>query len=155
MKALTIWQPWASLIMIGAKPYEFRTWDYRVRERSLEFSRIVIHAGARPVKAIEVDDIIRRTEDDDGSLIPDKALPLLYRLRDAYKCQGVVELSAGLGTAVLARPRNVNAIFKKPDSDRLHHHMWAWPLTDIKPFSHPIPVRGAQGFWQWPEARAA
>jgi hypothetical protein len=24
MKALTIWQPWASLIMIGAKPYEFR-----------------------------------------------------------------------------------------------------------------------------------
>jgi len=25
MKALTIWQPWASLIMIGAKPFEFRT----------------------------------------------------------------------------------------------------------------------------------
>jgi hypothetical protein len=24
MKALTIWQPWASLIMIGAKPVEFR-----------------------------------------------------------------------------------------------------------------------------------
>ena len=24
MKGLTIWQPWASLIMIGAKPYEFR-----------------------------------------------------------------------------------------------------------------------------------
>lgn len=27
MKALTIWQPWASLIMIGAKPYEFRSWQ--------------------------------------------------------------------------------------------------------------------------------
>jgi hypothetical protein len=24
MKALTIWQPWATLIMIGAKPHEFR-----------------------------------------------------------------------------------------------------------------------------------
>jgi len=26
MKALTIWQPWASLIMAGYKPYEFRGW---------------------------------------------------------------------------------------------------------------------------------
>ena len=28
MKALTIWQPWASLIMVGAKPYEFRPKSY-------------------------------------------------------------------------------------------------------------------------------
>ena len=26
MKALTIWQPWATLIMLGAKPFEFRRW---------------------------------------------------------------------------------------------------------------------------------
>lgn len=26
MKALTIYQPWASLVMIGAKPHEFRGW---------------------------------------------------------------------------------------------------------------------------------
>ena len=25
LPALTIWQPWASLIMAGCKPYEFRT----------------------------------------------------------------------------------------------------------------------------------
>lgn len=31
MKALTVWQPWASLIIMGAKPYEFRKWDYRTR----------------------------------------------------------------------------------------------------------------------------
>ena len=57
MKALTIWQPWASLVMIGAKPYEFRRWDYRDRSPALEGQRIVIHAGARPIKEIEVDDI--------------------------------------------------------------------------------------------------
>lgn len=50
MKALTIWQPWASLVMIGAKPYEFRRWDYRERQSGLQGQRIVIHAGARPVK---------------------------------------------------------------------------------------------------------
>ena len=26
MRALTIWQPWASLIIIGAKPFEWRRW---------------------------------------------------------------------------------------------------------------------------------
>jgi hypothetical protein len=33
MKALTIYQPWASLVMIGAKPYEFRRWAREVAKR--------------------------------------------------------------------------------------------------------------------------
>ena len=47
MKALTIWQPWASLIAMGAKPYEFRGWK---PPKSLIGQRLAIHAGARPVK---------------------------------------------------------------------------------------------------------
>lgn len=41
MRALTVWQPWAQLIAIGAKEYETRGWptDYR--------GPIAIHAGAR------------------------------------------------------------------------------------------------------------
>src|SRR4051812_29168039 len=27
-KALTIWQPWATLIVLGAKPHEFRRWNF-------------------------------------------------------------------------------------------------------------------------------
>lgn len=151
MKALTIWQPWASLVMIGAKPYEFRRWDYRERAPSLEGQRIVIHAGARPVKAAEVEDIIARMADRLSSLRAEIAMPLLLRLRDAYKCQGVVELSAGLGTAILGKPKSVTALFSSPaDSDRIDHHMWAWPLTDIRAFEVPIQTRGAQGFWNWP-----
>lgn len=53
MKALTVWQPWATLIIAGAKPFEFRRWDYRTRDRGLEGQRIVIHAGARPIKRAE------------------------------------------------------------------------------------------------------
>jgi hypothetical protein len=153
MKALTIWQPWGSLIMSGAKPYEFRQWDYRDRSPSLEGQRIVIHAGARPVKLLEVEDIIDRMTDRLSSLRAEMAMPLLERLRTAYKCRGVVELSAGLGTAILGKPRQVSALFNSPaDSDRIDHHMWAWPFTDIKPFEVPIPMRGMQGFWTWPAA---
>jgi hypothetical protein len=152
MMALTIWQPWASLIMMGAKPYEFRKWDFTDRSvnRALVGKRIVIHAGARRVKPSEVEDLLGRLDDGSSSVKANIARPLLERLRDAYKCRGVVELAAGLGTAVLGKPRDVNALFKLPDSDRIHHHMFAWPLTDIKRWPEPIPSRGFQQFWHWP-----
>src|SRR5579871_5258500 len=97
MKTCTIWQPWASLVMIGAKPYEFRRWDYRERYPNLEGQRIVIHAGTRPVRRAEVEDIVLRMKDRLSSLRAEIAMPLLERLLDAYKCQGIVELAAGLG----------------------------------------------------------
>jgi hypothetical protein len=147
MKALTIFQPWASLIMIGAKPVEFRRWDYRTRERALEGQRIVIHASARPIKPAEIADLINRCKANDTSLIADKALPLLLRIMDAHKCRGVVNLSAALGTAILGKPRQVDRLFQTPDSDRIDEHMWAWPLGDVRAFVAPIPMNGAQGFW--------
>jgi hypothetical protein len=147
MKALTVWQPWASLIMIGAKPLEFRQWDYRERYPAIENTRIVIHAAAREIKPFEIYDLIKRCEENDTSLIPEKALPLLHKIFDARKCRGVVNLSAALGTARICAAHSVDRTFKKPDSDRLHHHMFAWPLKDIEPFAEPIPMNGAQGFW--------
>ena len=151
MKALTIWQPWASLVMIGAKPYEFRRWDYRERYPSLEGQRIVIHAGSRPVKLGEVEDIVERMEDRLSSLRSEIAMPLLRKLQGAYKGRGVVELSAGLGTAILGKPKSVSALFNSPaDSDRIDHHMWAWPLLEIEQWPQPQEARGAQGFWNWP-----
>jgi hypothetical protein len=147
MKALTIWQPWASLIMIGAKPVEFRKWDYRERQPNLVDARIVVHAAAREIKPAEIFELIKRCESGETSLLPERALPLLRKIFDARKCRGVVNLSAALGTARLCSPYDVDRLFKKPDSDRVEHHMFAWPLKDIQAFVEPIPMSGAQGFW--------
>jgi hypothetical protein len=142
--------------MLGAKPYEFRRWDYRTRERALEGRRIVIHAGSRPIKPLEVEDILDRVEDHISSLRAEIAIPLLRRIQNSYKCQGVVELGAGLGTAVLGTPRHVSSLFNSPaDSDRIDHSMWAWPLTDIQPFKVPVKKSGSQGFWTWPSISSA
>jgi hypothetical protein len=46
MPAITLWQPWASLIAHGAKRYETRHWSPPAR---LIGRRIAIHAAARPV----------------------------------------------------------------------------------------------------------
>ena len=154
MKALTVYQPWATLVMIGAKPFEFRKWDYRSRNPGLEGQRIVIHASAREIRPVEVEDILQRIADGESALKDELALPLLQRVREAYRCRGVLELAAGLGTAVIGRPRRVTDIFKGTphDSDRLDQSVFGWPLTDIQPFPEPVPCRGLQGFWTWPHA---
>ncbi len=152
MKALTVYQPWASLIMIGAKPFEFRHWDYSTRLPQMVGQRIVIHAAARAIKVAEIADILNRIDTGESGLKPELALPLLERIWKAAKGMGVVEMSAGLGTAIIGKPRRVGEIFTGVvDSDRLDHTVFGWPLSDIQRFEHPRPCRGAQGFWTWPK----
>ncbi|MCG6115056.1 MAG: ASCH domain-containing protein [Mesorhizobium sp.] len=151
MKALTIWQPWASLIMAGAKPYEFRGWP---APRSLRGQRIAIHAGARPVRKAEVADLImslRSAEAWTTALRPEIALPILER---AYSRPGALPLASILGTAILGEPRRASEIVEEfgarlNDSDRDQHSNWAWPLTEIEPLEPFQPAKGAQGFWEW------
>ncbi len=167
MKALTIWQPWASLIVAGAKPYEFRGWRFPA---SLIGQRIVIHAAARKIDRPDASLIYRVLQHRDESealqqaaaetcLHPEKALPILGRAW--MPCREPLPLSAGIGTAVLGEPRNgfdIAAEFGVPranDSDRDEHANWGWPMLDIEPWETPIPARGAQGFWTWPTVEGA
>ena len=159
MKALTIWQPWASLIVAGAKPYEFRGWR---APRSLIGKRIVIHAAARKMNLAETRALFvlkhtRNTDDQyklawaETCLIADKAGPVL-----AEAIVGDLPFAVGIGTAVLGEPRlgtEIAAEFGVPranDSDRDDHANWGWPMLDIEPWPEAIPMRGAQGFWNWP-----
>lgn len=161
MKALTIWQPWASLIMIGAKPHEFRS---HPAPRFVRNQRIVIHAGARSVRPNEIEDLLRRIDAEASGkgdplertcLDLDKARDLLLKVRAAHKYR-LLPLSHALGTAVLGEPVQACDLFKMnvADSDRGQFN-WAWPLTDIRPFEPPVPMKGAQGFFDTNLAEAA
>lgn len=146
MKALTIWQPWASLIVAGAKPVEWRGWP---APRWIIGQRIAIHAGARPARADEIADILERIDDVETSLVGEIARPLIERNHTKNW-----PLSSVLGTARVGRPIPVLEWLKEYapgflDSDRVDHSKFAWPLTDIERFEPPVPARGAQGFWNW------
>lgn len=152
MKALTIYQPWASLIIVGAKPWEWRGW---APPKWLIGQRMVIHASVRPPRPAELHQIIADIDRGDSSLVPAIARPLLQRALDRAG-GGTWMLGAGLGTAIVGA--GISAIdwaekHEKPgyDSDRIDHHMFGWPLTDIRPFTVPIPVNGKQGLWDWAE----
>lgn len=156
MKALTVWQPWATLIVIGAKPYEFRRWNYADRFPSLVDQRIAIHAGARPMRIEELQDIYARIQEGESALDPMATITLLRNLSDKPKItlKHALPLACVLGTAVLGRPLRAFDLFKDhvADSSRLDQHMFAWPVTYIARFDEPVPYRGAQGFWDFPEA---
>lgn len=150
MKALTIWQPWASLIIAGAKPVEWRGWAC---PRSLVSRRIAIHAGARAARADEIADILERLDCGESSLDPEVTRKLLTTAHSK-----AWPLSSVLGTAILGAPVPALEWVRKhspdfADSDRIDHQKYAWPLTDIERLEPPVPYRGAQGFWDWSEAQ--
>lgn len=188
MKALTIYQPWASLIMAGAKPYEFRKWSPRERGGSYAAmigERIVIHASTRRIKPSEIGFILdKRREGGDAwtgtCLHQDKAEPILEAAYAMSLCNDDgsgtwLRYGVGLGTVILGEPRNGIDVaeaefglsveaqhpligkegfegFEGFDSDRRKHANFAWPMLDVEEWDQPIPMRGLQGFWNWPTA---
>ena len=148
MPALTIWQPWASLIAAGAKPYEFRRWaaPFWVRGR-----RIAIHAGARKMVRDELQDLLLRCQRagrtvPGTSLVRELALPIIEA---ALTTPGRLPLASILCTAVLGAPFQASRLAEPGDSDRVDHEVWAWPLSAIERVEPYVPARGAQGFWWW------
>lgn len=163
MKALTIWQPWASLIIAGAKPYEFRGWR---PPASMIGQRIVIHAAARKIDKVGAmglwNTLVERDYDDIGRILaaetclhPEAAEPILSRV--FQEGADPLPMAAGIGSAIIGEPRLGTRIaeeFGVPranDSDRDQHANWGWPMLEIEAWADPIPMRGAQGFWNWPE----
>lgn len=146
--ALTIWQPWATLIAEGVKPHEFRRW---AAPRRLVGKRLAIHAGARPIRRDEVQDLLLRLRQQDEAWstgLATGAAPILERM---LQSPGLVPLSAVVCLATLGAPVLAHTLIDPGigDSDRVDHQMWAWPLTDIERLDPAIPARGAQGFWTW------
>lgn len=166
MKALTIWQPWASLIIAGAKPYEFRGWR---APRSIIGQRIVIHAGRGKASTYEATRLLdaHSLRKHGGALEllarlscldTELALPILHL---AVHCPDQLPMACGIGTAIVGEPRlgtDIAEEFGVPranDSGRDEHANWGWPMLDIEPWHQPIPMRGAQGLWNWPEPEGA
>lgn len=153
MKALTLWQPWATLVAEGVKPFEFRRWP---APKWVWDQRIAIHAGARPVKRAEIDELLAGLRLEQGcgtALVVEPAVELLLRIQADPKC---IPLSHVLCTAVIGKPvPAAEAVAKvygenfKGDSNRIDHQVFGWPVGKIHRLEPPVPERGAQGFWNW------
>lgn len=150
--AITLWQPWASLVAAGAKRFEFRSWPAPTH---LVGRRVAIHAGARAVRGRELIDLaakLRGATAAETGLAPGPALDLLDRILGG---EASLPLSSVLCLATLGRPIRDAELAERlgtawvNDSDRDEHSNWGWPLNDIEVLFPYVPARGAQGWWQW------
>ena len=154
MKAISLWQPWASAIAAGAKRIETRHWPTRYR------GPLAIHAAKRKV----INELIyyhscwnwqgamrsigwNFASDQDIHRLPFGALVATCDLVD---CRPTESFTQGeLGT-----PR-------RPEGDYSDLYAWterqmgnfdlgrfSWVLDNVKPLPEPISWRGSQGFFE-------
>ena len=145
MKAISLHQPWATLIADGHKTVETRSWR---PPWDLIGHRIAIHAAKRPAR------------------LQEWPVAMIDRLSDLYPHRGSSGWPLGVvvATAILEAVGQVNY-----DEDGHAHCVypsparWAqidpfgdfgrgrylWFLTDVEPLPLPEKAVGRQGFWEW------
>ena len=123
MKALTIKQPWATLIMQGDKRFEFRSWKTNFR------GDVLIHAG----KGLDKEAVVRLKK-----YLPDE-LPM-------GKILGKVTI-----TDCVPMSDEFAKMLSKENSDIYTSHSFSnnygFQIENVEVFDTPIDAKGQLGFW--------
>lgn len=147
--AFSMWQPWASLVVLGHKTIETRTWVFPAK---YEGKRVAIHAGRRLVDPDEIEEIeypLGKPLPIDHSTLPFGCLigsVLLVRVvglwgepDEPHGWRGGVLLPGTLQKTTVSRQE---LAFGNYADGR-----FGWTLAEPDVFDKPIPFRGMQGFF--------
>ncbi len=143
MKAISIWQPWASAIAVGTKHYETRSWEF---PKSMEGEIIAIHASKRcQGEERELATELRFFGINIG-FEPSTEKPPLGSIVAVGRLVECVYTEALYGdwfapSYNMDNPREVEYLLGNFAPGR-----FAWKLEDVVRLA-PIPCIGRQGFW--------
>lgn len=137
MRAITIMQPWASLIAVRAKRYETRSWKTNYRGPLAIHSSLNFPASARQ---------LCKCEPFASALLGCEVIPLGCIV-------AICQLTSVIPTS------ETDTLFPTdegwPESELIFGDFspgrFAWHLTNVKALETPIPARGAQSLWEWDE----
>lgn len=143
MKALTIWQPWATMIALGWKPIENRGWCPTERQLA-DGERFAIHAATRPMDAHTWDAALLVAANAGFHLDDAEEAQFLRRCR---RESGSVVATARFGLPMSSCLDEG----QYPDFHRLwwDRHSYGWLLNNVQAVA-PVAVRGRQGLWNLP-----
>ncbi len=133
VKAISLHQPWASLIALGFKHYETRSWSTNYR------GKLVICSAKKNTKQQRLDyESLASILGIDLTQNPWDSLPL-----------GQAIAFCNLTDCIEMTEEFIEA---QSESEQLCGHWepgrFAWKLDDIQPLSCPIPIKGQQGLWE-------
>ena len=154
MYAISIWQPWASLIAHGVKQQETRSW---APPKHLIGERIGIHAAKRRLTKAELRELPSMIHYDISA-------------RYGHFWEEDVPYGVVVATAELSEPCQVigkdktlgleGRLLYTDEPCRLFSDIYGdysvsriiWALNDIEKLPKPVPATGRQGFWKWKES---
>lgn len=143
MKAITLWQPWATMAVLGIKQHETRSWPTKYR------GQLLIHAAARFERAW-LETVVQAIE---HVLAVDVPRPLHRFINSsAYRYPGAYAVGALVGFVDVTDCYAVESAHSQGLDAALGDYSagrWAWQLQGAVPFANPIPCRGRQGFWNY------
>ena len=166
MKALTIWQPWASLIACGAKRYETRSWPTKYR------GPIAIHAAVKDPKRLPLmgKEAFERTvrEEIDAGRCPEWCFMPTGAVIATAELVNVWHIVYHPGPNV-DRARHIDIGAESMTEDKHDPHFgdyfvptdkeiilgdwtpgrYAWELANVKALPEPIQAKGKQGIWNF------
>ena len=137
MKAITIWEPHATLVAERIKINETRLW---APPRSLIGQRLAIHAGKSRESMKQLNDAISRGDRE--------WQPIFEALLGLYGAEWQDAMSYGkvVAVATLSSVERTTSIEPDPFGD-YSPGRYAWVLSSIIPLG--VEAKGAQGIWDW------
>ncbi len=133
MKALTLWQPWATLVALGEKQHETRSWSTNYR------GPLAIHAAKTAAHTHQFWAKHFQRSLQSGGYHRPKSLPY-----------GMVVAICQLVDIV---PTSIEIVYafdqKELAFGDYSPHRFVWKLEDIVRLTDPIPATGRQKLWTW------
>ena len=131
IKAISLLQPWASLVVLGLKTIETRSWTTAYR------GTLMIHASrGKSGAAVAKDPVFTRHIPDFGKL-PFGCIIGEVRLKDVLRMEDL-----GLPQEIIGRLTLEGRAFGDYSGGR-----YAWLLEEALAYEEPIPAKGALGLW--------
>jgi hypothetical protein len=151
VKALTLTQPWATLVAIRAKHIETRSWATSYR------GPLAIHAAKVPdhymMERVRREGIVEANQP-----IPTGMVVATARLVDVVPTQGRASNRLRyVGLPIQGGWEATPFGFYSASTDEwpfgdFSPDRWAWLLADVEPLPAPVAAKGARGLWDWQEA---
>jgi hypothetical protein len=137
MKALTLWDPWATLTALALKKVETRSWATKYR------GPIAIHAALRKPPYLGVSEYATRFQDELKRCMAELRITrLLYRPGCILAIADLVAIEETTKVREDLTPREF--IFGNYEDGR-----YAWFFQNIRALPNPPYVKGNRMLWNW------
>lgn len=129
IKAISLWQPWASLVAAGVKMHETRHWPTSYRGPIAICAAKTVDTAGAPYELCRA---------------------VLGRHWETRELRGAVLAVATLDACLHTERMDLAALTSADrDAGNFLPGRFAWRLTDVRRFRTPVPITGRQGLFNW------